>query len=523
MRAPQIFINKETLTDTNWLVKEINKILALLVADVNQTTFDISESIASLSLRGDTFINVIEYGAVGDGTTDDTASIQDAIDAVIALGGGTVYFPAGEYLISDTIDIAPWYGSPAIIIRGDGYGPWNQDGVVATAEHATLITTETDAINVFNIASTSQTVIENISIRDNASSRTSGAAIYCERYGNGITSDDGTVTGVYIKQVSIKGFYDGIRTIRLQSSTIDQVFIEDCERDGIRLESSAAGGGTSTTLQNCFVKECGQDNYSVYGMSYTLFNNCASDLPTRHGYMVDGTSRDNTSISFVGCGMEHAGDDGIHITSSCFGISIIGCGIGPTTGDGIYTEGTGVSIIGGKIQQTTGYGINVGGGNSVSAIGVTFSTNTLGQTNSSGKLMQLMNNGSNVLTLGNSITTGSTDSDIILKNSASLRSVDNAGSTTANYQIRGSTSDSWIYGVPSTSASHFYSFAGTNRLQLSEEHGAGLIRILGEASADVANPSANQAKLYLKDNGSGKTQLLVRFGSGAPQVIATEP
>ena len=32
-----------------------------------------------------------------------------------------------------------------------------------------------------------------------------------------------------------------------------------------------------------------------------------------------------------------------------------------------------------------------------------------------------------------------------------------------------------------------------------------------------------RARLYLKDNGSGKTQLCIRFNSGAVQVIATQP
>jgi hypothetical protein len=36
-------------------------------------------------------------------------------------------------------------------------------------------------------------------------------------------------------------------------------------------------------------------------------------------------------------------------------------------------------------------------------------------------------------------------------------------------------------------------------------------------------PAANGARLYVKDNGSGKTQLCVRFATGAVQVIATEP
>jgi Ca2+-binding RTX toxin-like protein len=44
--------------------------------------------------------NVKDYGALGDGVTDDTAAIQAAIDAAHAAGGGTVYLPAGEYRVS---------------------------------------------------------------------------------------------------------------------------------------------------------------------------------------------------------------------------------------------------------------------------------------------------------------------------------------------------------------------------------------------------------------------------------------
>jgi hypothetical protein len=40
---------------------------------------------------------------------------------------------------------------------------------------------------------------------------------------------------------------------------------------------------------------------------------------------------------------------------------------------------------------------------------------------------------------------------------------------------------------------------------------------------DPSAPSANSAAIYTRDNGSGKSQLCVRFPTGAVQVIATEP
>lgn len=47
--------------------------------------------------------------------------------------------------------------------------------------------------------------------------------------------------------------------------------------------------------------------------------------------------------------------------------------------------------------------------------------------------------------------------------------------------------------------------------------------ILGQEIVGPAAPAANQAILFFRDNGSGKTQLAVQFASGAVQVVATQP
>ena len=61
---------------------------------------------------GGTTYDVTAFGAVGDGVTDDTDAINDAILATRTLGAGhggplnTLYFPAGVYMISNKIHVA---------------------------------------------------------------------------------------------------------------------------------------------------------------------------------------------------------------------------------------------------------------------------------------------------------------------------------------------------------------------------------------------------------------------------------
>lgn len=44
-----------------------------------------------------------QFGAAGDGKSNDAEAIQKAIDAVSNAGGGAVFFGAATYLIGSTI------------------------------------------------------------------------------------------------------------------------------------------------------------------------------------------------------------------------------------------------------------------------------------------------------------------------------------------------------------------------------------------------------------------------------------
>ncbi len=50
-----------------------------------------------------TILDVRQYGARGDGTTDDTQTLQAAIDQAAQDGVGTVFLPAGTYRLSDAL------------------------------------------------------------------------------------------------------------------------------------------------------------------------------------------------------------------------------------------------------------------------------------------------------------------------------------------------------------------------------------------------------------------------------------
>lgn len=58
---------------------------------------------ANVAGLGSDTISVRDFGAVGDGTTDDTAAFQTAVDAAHAAGLGSVLVPNGEHAIHGTV------------------------------------------------------------------------------------------------------------------------------------------------------------------------------------------------------------------------------------------------------------------------------------------------------------------------------------------------------------------------------------------------------------------------------------
>lgn len=111
-------------------------------------------------------INVKNYGATGDGTTDDTAAIQAAIDAASAYPVSDVWFPAGNYRTTSTLTL-PSSSGRNFTIKGTGNASYGSvlSGVIITADHT--------AGPAVHMASSGQR-LENLVITASAS-RTAGA------------------------------------------------------------------------------------------------------------------------------------------------------------------------------------------------------------------------------------------------------------------------------------------------------------------------------------------------------------
>jgi len=139
----------------------------------------------AINLKLQETISVKDFGAVGDGSTDDTVAIQAAITQVVNSGGGTVFFPAGTYNVSSTITVG------------------NNVTLSGTGVKGSFIQVTSASINVLNITG-SYTGVNNLGFKTTQTAQTAGsyiiaAGIYC--YINNFYMDMPytgiTVTGVY--------------------------------------------------------------------------------------------------------------------------------------------------------------------------------------------------------------------------------------------------------------------------------------------------------------------------------------
>lgn len=188
------------------------------------------------------FVNVkADFGAVGDGVTDDTAAIQAAIDAVSAAGGGAIFFPPGTYLVYKDNPIDGQTTTPddyALSIQSDyvrlvGAG-WS------SCIKASRPSTSTPKYTILRVGTLPIT---------NGEVSLTGVRIEHLQFDGSYTptigeTDDATGTLIWFHGVRAGGLYNvwlhhsgqyglGLQNGGLQDCTFDTLLIEDTVADGI--------------------------------------------------------------------------------------------------------------------------------------------------------------------------------------------------------------------------------------------------------------------------------------------------
>ena len=163
------------------------------------------------------YVSVTDFGAVGDGVTDDTVAIQAALDAIASKSassiGGTVFVPSGRYLITAPLGI-----SLGTSILGE------TSGLVGVSPNANSGTTF--VLSPYLANGTTQWTTSTLNAGNTVAGRVlfymkgSGGVVSMSNFGaipnNALTSDGiffytGQQTGVFVNQGITQGYFDTIR------------------------------------------------------------------------------------------------------------------------------------------------------------------------------------------------------------------------------------------------------------------------------------------------------------------------
>lgn len=186
--------------------------------------------------------NVKNYGAKGDGTTDDTVAIQAAVNAVIAAGGyGTVVFPptpSGTYICNGVI--TPNQSTGYIIFQGQG--------MYAT----TLLST---------LAGPAVTLQQQMpgEARDMT---IDGGGVVTNVFAQ-ITTGDVAITQMAARRVRMRNCADGAGWVHVvwdQASAyqISRYYLDDCVWEGP--SSTINDGATITYVDTCYISNLRTQN-----------------------------------------------------------------------------------------------------------------------------------------------------------------------------------------------------------------------------------------------------------------------
>lgn len=292
------------------------------VGDASQVTYDppfAGSVVTNVEDKLAQYVSVKDFGAVGDGVTNDTVAIQAALDAV-AVTGGSVYAPAGTYRVSDELTVA---SNTAVI----------GDGIEVTLFSATSSMTSAQAMFYGNASDSMR--FENFSILGNTNGTNgAGSGIHCK------TGSGNQIRNVFISNTT----QAGIRLEEQNSAWVDSCWLQSNGRTGYTdnhgiMVYSAAG----STVDNYNIKITNNKINNAFRKGITDY------APNADVYdiLIDGNTVESCGLGGIYIGTPQGRD--IRITNNY----VAGCYVNIQ-----YGPGTNSIIDGNNVQNATGdYGI----------------------------------------------------------------------------------------------------------------------------------------------------------------------
>ena len=255
---------------------------------------------ASWKKKARDVLNVKDFGAKGDGSTDDTAAIQAAIDYAVAAGRRSVYFPAGTYIVTSPLHAQVETGTTTVggstksrytygmglTLRGEQVGktvlrktgqatytiPANNNNNGGSTVDTTLFFGGTEGTGLY----VSDLSIENASTGECYAIYATRARCVLERL-NVCTNSHG---------IYLYGWLNNLTDI-----------IITAKEKGLWVANA-----TSTVCNKVFAAGCNNPYYLVSAYYSTLIS-CCADSCTGSIWTLKG------SVSMIGCGSESKGAD----------------------------------------------------------------------------------------------------------------------------------------------------------------------------------------------------------------------
>jgi Pectate lyase superfamily protein len=279
-------------------------------------------------------------GATGDGSTDDTAAIQAALDA-IGGGGGVVYFPYGHYLIS-----APLTAVSGTMLLGEcsfGMYPAGTAGGQAPTIVLAKGFSGAAAIDLSGVSSALTGIrIEGLVLNGGnlpATGSTAGVLL------------SGSVTNVVLRHVVASTFPGTGFSLQLSAGGTPVAYMErctawkngghgydlytsDCEITGCMAFENTLNGFNLQHVDDvqflgCRAEHNGENGFYYYDANATstiLFDACTTDQNNQNGFLISGASG-NGPVQLTGCSLRRDGNNAEAGSTTYAGLALAGSAI----------------------------------------------------------------------------------------------------------------------------------------------------------------------------------------------------